>query len=234
MGENLKLSTAACGLQFLSWAFCLILRLRSQITGFSFRVTAFSFRIRAYSFRIRGFSFRIRVLVSEPGVFSFRIFLVSESGVFSFRIRCFSFRTRGFSFRIRGFSFRTRAPPPRSKKKTIMFLSWMFLSPPIRWGLLDFIWVHRCLRLLLLLLLRPPLVFATAICAECSATTGHQSRKAMPSVRYRTQPRWAALSVRYRTPTAIFRAQCSLADPNHRSPQDRNHFEKTLGVRDIG
>ena len=80
MGENLKLSTAACGLQFLSWAFCLILRLRSQITGFSFRVTAFSFRIRAYSFRIRGFSFRIRVLVSEPGVFSFRIFLVSESG----------------------------------------------------------------------------------------------------------------------------------------------------------
>ena len=64
-----------------SWAFWLILRLRSQITGFNFRVTVFSFRLRAYSFRIRGFSFRIRVLVSEPGVFSFRIFLVSESWV---------------------------------------------------------------------------------------------------------------------------------------------------------
>ena len=60
-------------------AFCLILR--SRITGCSFRVTSFSFRIRGFSFRIWVFSFRIRVLVSEPGVFSFRIFFVSESGV---------------------------------------------------------------------------------------------------------------------------------------------------------
>ena len=64
---------------FFCLAFCLILR--SRITGCSFRVTSFSFRIRGFSFRIWVFSFRIRVLVSEPGVFSFRIFFVSESGV---------------------------------------------------------------------------------------------------------------------------------------------------------
>ena len=121
---------------------------------------------------------------------------------------------------------------PPQKKRFILFLSWMFFSPPIRWGLLEFMWVHRRLRLLLLLLLlRPPLrnsynlrsVFGhhrtsiaksnaqcslpdpTAMsCAQCSLPDANRDLP-RPVFASRPQPRSSTPSVRYRTPAAIMR-----------------------------
>ena len=89
-----------------------------------------------------------------------------------------------------------------------------FSSPPVRWGLLDFMWVYLLLLLLLVLLvlalasIRAQFRYRTStaiICAQCS----------LPDLnRNHLRPVFATGPLRCRPSTAIICAQCSLPDLN--------------------
>ena len=86
-------------------------------------------------------------------------------------------------------------------------------SPPVRWGLLDFMSVSSPPPpvLLLLLLPRPPPV--AILWVQCGVPGSN--RELVSSVwRAGPQPRSCEFSVACRTPTAILRVQCGVPDPN--------------------
>ena len=84
-------------------------------------------------------------------------------------------------------------------------------SPPVRWGLLDFMSVSSPALLLLLLLPRPPPV--AILWVQCGVPD--PNRDPASSVwRAGPQPRSCEFSVACRTPTAILRVQCGVPDPN--------------------
>ena len=87
----------------------------------------------------------------------------------------------------------------------------LYISPPARWGLLDFMLVDFRL---------PPSAFRLPSASSCSSSSARpQPRESTPSVPAGPQPRESTPSVPCRTSTARIHAQCSLPDLNRDHPR---------------
>ena len=87
--------------------------------------------------------------------------------------------------------------------------------PPVRWGFLDFMWVHL---LLSPFLLSAPLLSSSPSSSSSSSrllSASHPCQFYLPD----SNREHLLLSVRCRTSTAMVCAQCSLPDPNHDQPR---------------
>ena len=94
----------------------------------------------------------------------------------------------------------------------VYFVILLCYSPPVSWGLLDFMSVSSPPPVLLLVLLpRPPPV--AILWVQCGVP-GSNRDPASSVWRAGPQPRAREFSVACRTPTAILRVQCGVPDPN--------------------